>query len=216
LTDQTKAPSVPEDGTIDYLCAPCDVDTMARRLNLDKRRVQQLAKEWLGAKNERGEYNCPRMVTRYSQTLQTPKRSKASGLTKKQEESLDIRNARDRAEVLREWEVMVHRPAVVEELAPLFLSVRNGMRGMANTLPKDIKTLVREYVEKIKNGEEVRDYEIEIAARKLLLEKINENLTAFSKGISAYVDGSEAEGVRAGRVAKAAGKFWQWVRKRFA
>jgi hypothetical protein len=201
--------------TTDHLCIPCDVETVARRLNLDKRRVQQLAKEWPGAKNDRGEYVCPVMVGRYSRLLQSPKRGRASGLVKKQEESLEIRNARDRADVLAEWGEMVQRQAVIEELAPLFLSVRNGMRQMANALSNEIMLFVKEHAEKLANGEELRDYEITIRAQKMLFARINDNLSTFSDGVAAWADASEAKSVEAGRVAGRAGKFWKWVNKRF-
>lgn len=200
---------------MDSLCPPCDVQTMARRLNLDPRRVQQLAKESPGVKNDRGEYVCPRFVVFYSGKLQVPKRSRASGLVKKQEESLEIRNARDRAEVLADWEVMVQRQAVVEELAPLFLSVRNGMRQMSNALSREIMLFVKEEAEKISNGEDVRDYEIVIRAQKMLSSRINDNLSTFSKGIAAWAEASEAKDKDAGKVARSTGRFWEWVRKKF-
>lgn len=205
----------PINNTSDHFCAPCDVTTMAARLDITPTRLQQIAKDDPGCKSGRGEYICPRVLRRYIGTIKDSKRKNASGLVKKQEESLDIRNARDRAEVLAEWEIMVQRQAVTDELAPIFLSVRNGMRAMANTLPQDIKVLVQEYAEKKINGQEVRDYEIEIAARKMVLEKVNENLTTFSKGIAAYAEERQAEDAGAGGVARRAGKFWAFVKNKF-
>lgn len=198
MTNELDQNITPEPAATDHLCIPCDATTMAQRLGLDSaRRVQQLAKDGTLRKNERGEYDCPYNVAAYIRVIRTTKPTKRTNLAKKQEESLDIRNARDRMEVLAEWETMVLQKAVVEELAPVFLAVRNGIRQMSGALAQDIMLFVKETAEKIANGEEVHDYEISIKAQKLLSGQVNEKLEAFSKSIAAWAEGkSEGDAIR--------------------
>lgn len=177
-----------EGSTTDHLCIPCDVDTMARRLNLDKRRVQQIAKAVPAGKNGNGAYNCPRMVAAYSRLQQGSKRNKASNLTKKQEESLEIRNARDRAEVMKEWGLVVVQKAIVEELAPMFVTLKNGMRQIPATVAGEIMLFAKEYAQSVKDEVPVADYELIARAQKMLAASIDEKLNSCEKEIREWMN----------------------------
>lgn len=194
MTDKPESHSGPEapaddiTGIAEHFCAPADVETVARRLNLDKRRVQQLAKSWPDAKTTKGEYVCPRMVYRYSQMLQNPKRSRASGLAKRQEESLEIRNARDRAEVLRAWEVLVQRKAVIAEMAPAFVALKNGVRKIPSALCNDIVMFAKRYAQTVQDGTPTPDHELVAQVLKMLSGPIDDSLRACMEGLRAWLD----------------------------
>ena len=176
---------------MDHFCVPCDVRTQARRLNLDVRRVQQLAKEGKFLKDaETHLYDCPHNVIVYTKMLQVPKRTKASGLTKKQEESLDIRNARDRAEVLREWGTVVLQAAVISELAPMIVSLKNGLREIPSIQARQVVLMVKECVDQALNGTALPgDHDLFTRTQKMLSEPQDEKLASFEKDLRAWMEG---------------------------
>lgn len=166
---------------------PVDVETMARMVNLDKRRVQQLAKEGKFFKNDVGEYDLIRNMHAYIMILGQPKRSRASGLTKKQEESLEIRNARDRVEVLRSWDEMVLRASVVQELAPIVVALKSRMQELQSTMANPVVLFAREHAVQIVD-KQVQDYELMAKAQKMLAAPIRDGLDTFIRDVQAWAE----------------------------
>lgn len=171
----------------EHFCVPCDVETMARRVNLDKRRLQQITKDDPSCKNEQKEYICPRVMLKYILMLQNPKRSKASGLVKKQEESLEIRNARDRAEVLAEWRTMVQRKSVIAELAPAFVALKNGIRKIPSAHCNDIVMFAKKYAQTVQDGNPTPDHELVAQVLKMLGGPIDDSLRSCVDGLRQWL-----------------------------
>lgn len=177
----------------DHLCIPCDVDTMARRANLTPRRVQQLAKEGVFLKNEQGEYLCPHNLMARIRDLDRPKRRGVSGLVKKQEESLDIRNTRERMEALAQWETMVLQKAIIQELATIAVALKNGIRELPSALAEQVVLFAKDYADKAKSGIDVPVYELMTKAQKLLAVPLDEKLDIFAKDIQGWIEKQESD-----------------------
>lgn len=185
MTDPTQHIDPPQAPGHAYLSV--DVETMARMVNLDKRRVQQLAKEGKFFKNDVGEYDLIRNMQAYIQILQQPKRTRASGLTKKQEESLEIRNARDRVEVLRTWDEMVLRASVVRELASIVVALKSRMQELQSTMANPVVLFAREHAVPIVD-KQVQDYELMAKAQKMLAGPIRDGLDTFIRDVQAWAE----------------------------
>lgn len=167
-------------------CPPCDAETMARRLGFkDVRRVQQLAKEGAYRKNERGEYLCEHNVIARIAELSRDRTTKASGLTKKREESIEIRNQKARMEALKEWEAMVLMDAVVKELAPVVVALKSGLRELRSAMANQVWLFVKEHAAAIVD-KQIADHEGIARVQEMLGKPMDEKLAAFARDIEAW------------------------------
>lgn len=160
-------------------CGLRDVGFMARILNLDERRVQQLVKEGVLAKDARGRYDCLRNVTAYIRELQENRQGKASGLTKKREDMLDVSILREKKKALEEWGAVTQDAAIIAELVPLFAAFKSSVRELRSTLVDQILLFCKEQAEPIIDNR-IGDHDLRARIQAMLAKPLDDRLQTMS------------------------------------
>jgi hypothetical protein len=159
---------------------------MARRLVLDPRRVQQLAKEGKLRKNERGEYVCEHNIIVRQRELTENRTTKATGLTQKQQERLEIQILREKGLALTEHRIVTQDAAIIKELAPIMVAFKASIRELQSALVDVIALSHKSYYDERQNGKEIADHELKANIQSMLARPLNDRLTTMSKDLDAW------------------------------